>query len=551
MNGKGKLNRQDYYFLIFLVLLLSAYSFHFLSFTLFDGFTTFSNDAANYVLLARKWSPFFSPSDAELFTWPVQNFPPGFPWVLAITGASETLWLSHALVSFCMICSLILAGWLTYRRLDWLMGGLLILALVSLPGVVTSSLGILSENLYLLLSLSVLMTYSYIKRKQNTTWGLYLLLSFFLTFTVLTRTIGIAIFGALFLVTLLDSELARKVKNRLYISIASSVILWQSWVIFNPQSSDLTYGFSIEYIIGSKAGLTDVLTFLWHSFNVNTMQILSSWSHYLFLTHSNLWFFLFSYIVFIVCLIGLGLRLLQLKLDSLYIVFYLIILLFWPHPGEMTRFLHPIMFLMILQPVFYFMNNPKTRDNLIVKTALLITISALIANSTYIHFHMQEQRAKQLFSNPDLSHSIEFYDFHSANTGLFQALGFANITKYMKESAQFVPLQSVVATVKPVNYSILNNRRAVNLVAVVSDMQQLCNLKIKDVDFVFLSSLTTKLNREGLSTVKKYKKISSNMWMAPETEDEVVAYTFAIDKSKLNLELQRAGYVCQAFQDHL
>ena len=551
MNGKGKLNRQDYYFLIFLVLLLSAYSFHFLSFTLFDGFTTFSNDAANYVLLARKWSPFFSPSDAELFTWPVQNFPPGFPWVLAITGASETLWLSHALVSFCMICSLILAGWLTYRRLGWLMGGLLILALVSLPGVVTSSLGILSENLYLLLSLSVLMTYSYIKRKQNTTWGLYLLLSFFLTFTVLTRTIGIAIFGALFLVTLLDSELARKVKNRLYISIASSVILWQSWVIFNPQSSDLTYGFSIEYIIGSKAGLTDVLTFLWHSFNVNTMQVLSSWSHYLFLTHSNLWFFLFSYIVFIVCLIGLGLRLLQLKLDSLYIVFYLIILLFWPHPGEMTRFLHPIMFLMILQPVFYFMNNPKTRDNLIVKTALLITISALIANSTYIHFRMQEQRAKQLFSNPDLSHSYEFYDFHSANTGLFQALGFANITKYMKESAQYVPLQSVVATVKPVNYSILNNRRAVNLVAVVSDMQQLCNLKIKDVDFVFLSSLTTKLNREGLSTVKKYKKISSNMWMAPETEDEVVAYTFAIDKSKLNLELQRAGYVCQAFQDHL
>jgi hypothetical protein len=123
--------------------------------------------------------------------------------------------------------------------------------------------------------------------------------------------------------------------------------------------------------------------------------------------------------------------------------------------------------------------------------------------------------------------------------------------KYMATSAQHVPVNGVVATVKPVNYTILTDRRAVTLVTVVPHMQQLCNLKIKDVDVVFLSALTTKFNREGRTHLDKYRNIASDVWMVKGDEDEGVAYSLVIDKTKLNLELESGGYNCQSYQDHL
>jgi hypothetical protein len=121
----------------------------------------------------------------------------------------------------------------------------------------------------------------------------------------------------------------------------------------------------------------------------------------------------------------------------------------------------------------------------------------------------------------------------------------------MEESGQYVPLHGVAATAKHTNFSILTNKRAVNLVTVVSESQQLCNLKMKDVDLVFLSSLTTDFNQEGYTQMEKYKRISSNIWMVPGINGEGVAYSFAIDKKKLNSKLEKAGYSCQAYQNHL
>lgn len=548
MTGVKRFNRQDYFFLFYLIVVVSAFSVHLLSFTLFDGFTTFSNDAGNYVLLARKWSPFFLPSDAEVYTWPLQVLPPGLSWTLAITGASESLWLSHLFVSFCMLASLILIGWMAYHSLGWLIGGTLIMALCLLPGVIISSLGILSENLYLFLSLTALLLYSFINNSNNAGWGWYLLLFLVLSFTILTRTIGISLIAAIFLVTLFSTELARKQKHRYLTVVFSSVLVWWLWGVLNSQPGDLTYDYYLEPYINSEVNIFNVLTVLLQTFSANLMQIMSSWSHYLSLTHTSFWFFLYSYGLLSFCVIGLGLRLAQRKLDAVYVLIYLLIILIWPHPNEMTRFLHPIAFLLILQPFLHFTSSPKTSDRLMVKSALVIAIMILIGNSTIIQMRMQEQRALALNSSPDLSHSYEYYDFTSRELGLTRALIFANVTKYITSSAQHIPVHSVVAAVKHINHAILTDRRTVNLVAAVSGLQQLCNLKIKDVDFIFLSALTTGFNKEGLSLLKKFKNISSATLTVKGRDGEDVAYNLVIDKAKLNLELEKAEYNCQSYQ---
>ena len=449
-----------------------------------------------------------------------------------------------------MLGSLILVGWMAYKEAGWLIGGMLVLAFCMLPGVITSSMGILSENLYLLLSLAALLTYSSIKKDENAGWGWYLLLLGFLTFAILTRTIGIALIAAVSLITMLEKELGRSQKIRVYLIVISGAIFWQLWGVFNPQTSDMTYGYYIEHYIGSEASAYSVLEFIWNSFKINSMQILSAWSHYLALNHTNFWLFLFSYTLLILCLTGLVLRLLQRKLDALYVTLYIFILLIWPHPGEMTRFLHPIVFLLFIQPVFYCTGNANFRSQLIVKMTLVVFILALIVNSFVIQTRMLAQRGATQSANLDLSHAYELYDFPSRDAGLYQATSFAMTKKYMKMSAQYVPPEGVVATVKHVNYSILTDKRAVNHVGVVSDLQQLCNLKIKGVDLIFLSDLTTGFNQEGYTQWEKYRDISSDIWKAPVMNNESVAYSIAIDKSKLNSKLEKAGYNCQAYQAH-
>jgi hypothetical protein len=280
-------------------------------------------------------------------------------------------------------------------------------------------------------------------------------------------------------------------------------------------------------------------------------QVLSSWNHYLSLTHSNIWFFLFSYSLLLLCLIGLGLRLLQRKLSAVYLMLYISILFVWPYPGEMTRFLHPIVFLLILQPVCYYADNHRIRDQFLVKSALVIAILTLIINSIIIQAHMLEVRDAVGKFDPNLAYRYEIYGSPSRQFGFQTATAFSDVTKSMIESAQHVPAQSVVATVKPTNYSILTERRAINLVTTVPHSQQLCNLKVKDADAIFLSDLTTEFNWEGRKQLETFRSISSNVWTLEVGGNSRVAYLVVIDKTKLNAQMEEEGFNCQSFKDHL
>ena len=232
MTGFKGLSRTDCIFLFCLLVLVTAYSTHLFSFTVFEGFSTFSNDAGSYVVMARKWSPFFLPNDAGIYTWPAQIYPPGFPWLLTITGASKSLWLSHLLVSCFMLASIFMVGWISYRRLGWLIGALLTIGLCLLPGVVISSMGILSENLYLFLSLVVLYIYSFMKKNENTPWVWYLILLILLTLVIMTRTIGIALIAAIFLSTLIDKNQTGRQKIVVLTITLLSTLFWYFWSVY-------------------------------------------------------------------------------------------------------------------------------------------------------------------------------------------------------------------------------------------------------------------------------------------------------------------------------
>jgi hypothetical protein len=108
----------------------------------------------------------------------------------------------------------------------------------------------------------------------------------------------------------------------------------------------------------------------------------------------------------------------------------------------------------------------------------------------------------------------------------------------MTESARYIPADSVVAAIKHENYVILTDRQAITLSTLVPHIQQLCNLKLKNVDVVFLSHMTTAHNVQNVTLLEDYRSISSDVWSMGDEGERVWAHVLFVDKTKLNLELE-------------
>lgn len=530
--------KENRVFFFFLLILVAVYSVHLFTFTLFEGFSTFSNDAGAYVLLARKWSPFFDPGIAVLDSWPVTAYPPGFPWVLALSGASKTLYTAHVLVSMCMLASIVLIGCMARRELGALQSGFLVLAICLLPGAIISSMGILSENLYLLSSLSALLLYSKIRVNDHALVGWTLILMVLITLTIMTRTIGVALALAVVIAPFLDKDLQKRQKLAFLYAGVSSLFLWQLWGMIDPQSESSTYFDTFAMATSSLNDLASMVSAFWMVIQTNLVQIISSFNHYLSLSNSSVWFFLFSFMLLLVCLSTLGLRLHQFKPDAIYLFLYLAILAIWPYPEEMTRFLHPIIFLLILQPAMYFNNLAKPNQKMLIRRATLLVTGVLIFNSLFVQASMVRQKNEATANNPIFANSFHYYDEPSRERGELLARFHAGMMIAIADSAAHIPPDNIVASVKHENYVILADRRAMALSVLVPYMQQLCNLKIRNVDVVFLSHMTTAHNEKNVTLLEDYRSISSDVWSLGDEGERIWAHAMFVDKTKLGLELE-------------
>jgi 4-amino-4-deoxy-L-arabinose transferase-like glycosyltransferase len=550
--GKSKimavLKRNEHAYLLFLGCLIVLYSFHLFSFTVFDGFSTFSNDAGTYVFLAQKWSPFYSPSESVSHFWPVQQYPPAFPWLLALTGVSNSLWASHLLVSTLLLVSILCVAWIAYRKLGW-HGGLLTIALSLLPGALISSMGILSENLYLLLSLCIYLTYAHFESRKESNWLWYFLLTVLLALLLLTRTIGVSFTAAILVASLMTHRRSSQLTKGVMSAALGSLMLWVLWGFLNPQTGDLTYGNSFTRLTDPNSTVQETVVYLLQVISANSIQILNSWNQYITLYQSNFWSFVFPFGLLVLCLISIALRAFNKKFDAIYLGFYCAIVVVWPHQEQITRFLHPIVFLMLLQPLMLAKEKFGNLNGVAVKSVITVTLGVLIINSTSVHLRLVQQKSTATNINPKLATAYELYASPLKEFDLETATFFVDVTEYMLKSSELVPEGSIVATAKAVNFTVLTGKPAVELVTTnISEYQQFCNLKVKDVDVIFLSRLVTGLNWEGYDELDKYREITSKSWKIEGGASGSVAHVIAIDKARLDEKLGGEKSVCESYR---
>jgi hypothetical protein len=541
--------KTDLFFLIFLFAVLGLYAVHLFSFTVFEGFSTFANDSSSYIRLARNWSPYSEPAIYNLQTLPAHPRAPGFPWLLAITGGAESTYAGHLLVSITMLVSIALCGWLAYRHSGLFIGGALTISFCLLPGVIISSMGILSENPYLLISLTALLLYSFIRKNHDSWPGWFFVLFLLLSLSMLTRTTGIALSAALFVVALLDHKSSRKKNYIFMLTAATSFGVWLLWNALGADDRVPGQLSAIRKIFGSEdQTLVDRVNFFLGFVSDNLFSVAGAWNHYLSLTNDSIWFFLCSFALFAVSIIALALRAFQWKPDALYVCFYLVIIALWPFPGELVRFLHPIVMLLLLQPLFYFHAEDRTVEWNRRKIAVISVIILLLLNSLIIQHHLIKLRYEAETNYPQLVHSVEFYDRVDRDEALRLSALFRYTMVLMQESVDVIPPGSTVAAVKPEAYMLFAERESVMLITRIPYLQQLCNFKIRDVNFVLLSPLFSSLAPPTGDLVEQYRSITTHIISTEDKQGEPIAHILALDPKAIDSTLNEAEYECQSFQ---
>lgn len=332
---------------------LFAYLLHLLTaMALHDSFTSIANDAANYLVMARHYSPWQAESDAVAAAWPLQDFPPAFPLLLAATGAAHSFYQAHLLVLALGMASLVPLYFVADQVLGRRAPALAVAVLFAItPGFLLGLQGILSEAMYLLLSL--LFLYYFQRRPLLAGPGLIIGLAMLLAVVVLTRSLGYVLVIAVICQALvaMRSRGMRVGLERLAIAVGGLMLAVLAMALIGPERESHYMGVLLQFIQGEDP------TQLGEGSAVVVTQILSlldGWRSFFLLY----WVgdagapSLITLFLFVTALMGAALRFFNNRIDGWYVLGGVALLLLWPHPGQMVRLLFPLVPLMLIHSLY-------------------------------------------------------------------------------------------------------------------------------------------------------------------------------------------------------
>lgn len=301
-----------------------------------DHTAGFLTDDGTYLLLADYFSPYAIHNQAVAqFIMDQARFPPAFPILIALAGGgSANMPVAHLVTALCFIASAIMLYVWARRVLDSRELAAACLAVYALlPKTLVYTLEIWSEYLYLTLVLAALLLLERSTAAPRRARELLGAAALCVGLAVLTRTIGVALFGAL-LVFLYSRRVPRKA---LYLLIAAALPLaWELVKSVNGYGGG--YGEDLTGYL-SVAGLQRLLL---EDLPRNAALLLGSWQRHFGVTPDAAWLARGTALA-LLALAGLGAARRARHPDVHYAALYLTIVLVWPYPAHNTRFLYPLM----------------------------------------------------------------------------------------------------------------------------------------------------------------------------------------------------------------
>tara|TARA_R110000782_G_scaffold186629_1_gene276806 strand:+ start:5155 stop:6561 length:1407 start_codon:yes stop_codon:yes gene_type:complete len=324
------------------------------------------------MLMGLYMSPWKEASAPIQALWQFQDFPPLFPLILAITGAVHNINIAHIMTLLFLIVSLPLI-YLFSRKCfasNWQALAITSIFLLS-PSTWLNILGILSENLYIFISLLIIVLFPN-QNKSNIYYSLFL--GLLISLLILTRTIGASMFLA-YLIVGFAAWHNKSLSTEKFIAPIIVTILINLFAKVLHQSSvpsQYIQQLSTIDISGQPKVLVETWFAAWQYYWIDDLIIPQ----------------LFVFFLGVLACLGLAIRLRLLKLDAFYLLVYFCILLVWPHPGQALRFIYPVHALLIIYAFFsihlIFTNLTSIKSEKPILIMLLISFSVIGPTLSYL-----------------------------------------------------------------------------------------------------------------------------------------------------------------------
>ncbi len=230
-------------FVALLAPLLVAFCWH-------SVLASLGDDAMSYITVARHLSPFSTDALIEPWVRYYSHFPPLFPLVLALTGGAWNLFVGHMVMAACALLAAVMVYAYGSSRLGSPRAGL-VLAIVFMmtPTAWVSLTDILSEPLYLALSLAVLVWHD--KHEERDDASSVIVLSLLIAATYMTRVAGVALLAAYAVHIALRAISRRRWPSiRSLVPLALAVACQLAWIALRPPLESRGYQTDLLGILG-------------------------------------------------------------------------------------------------------------------------------------------------------------------------------------------------------------------------------------------------------------------------------------------------------------
>ena len=503
--------------------LLFLYTAAFILLAVKPELRSLADDGMSYLVMSKVLSPWHDTGPAVEHMFAHELYPPFFPTLIAFFGASSSILKAHIWV----IClgTAALALWYVWMRRSGLTVGLAVgaLLLFGTSGAWWLHNGrILSENAFILLTFAFLI-FASSRRSDKESLRYSLILGLILGLLVLTRTIGWAMVIAWVLV---ESFRRYSFSPRQLYVIAVPIIAEVLWRWLMPAEAS-RYASDIRDSI--------------RAINPNT------WLEHIqpqFIALKEAWFgfwlpywepglnfpFLMISGVGVLALAGWLGRLFKNHLDAWYVLLSFGILILWPHPGQMPRFLIPLMPFLIAYALLASRGVAQPiQDHVASRRASLLPLSLVVVLAvtewTGLGFYIGRYHAANPIYEESESLILEYYrplDFEQARRVADLQLGIMDDMKRIESTLE--PNESVY-WFTPGYIALLANRRAHEFPRTTKQAEFIQRIVASDADYCYLTRFNPRNTRQSYNGLKHrplFSDWTTVVWQRRSASDAVI-----------------------------
>ena len=506
------------------------------------GLDSLYDDSVSYLVLAQWFSPWHGIDPAVAAAAPLEKYPPVFPLLLALTGGAYDWRIAHLVVALCFAATVVLLALHTSRiARSRALGIACALAFAFMPGPWLIAKGILSEYPFMALVLGVLLWHA--REDGAPSRRDAAILGALLALTLLTRTIGVALVGALLVAEAMRWRRDRDVTRvrRMGAAAGAALAALALWYVVRPAGGQDQYAQSLEVM--REGAAIDAAGWFLGSVAANAGAIAVGWLHgmLIFWGEPSSPRFIIAAGIGLLGLAATVYRASDGHADALFTVLFLAILLLWPYPGQMYRLAFPV-FPLVLANAFWAVRaalaqrlDARRSERWAAGAAALPLAACLPAVLFYVggRARMPDETSRVA---PKTS-IAEFYRIPSGPAAQENAWRQLDVMEDLKRVGRTTPPDARIMWYTPDYVALLARRRGVPLRRPGNPADLAAQLRATGADYIYLSEVQPRdsLWHDGWPLYPAYlaRGMAHIEWARPGAKGDIRALLLKVDKNKV------------------